>query len=424
MAGSASPVEISSFKITSMRQMSAFCLIADRNIAKRRKRNKRWLCWFRLKSVGASMQKRILVTGGAGFIGSHVTDLLLSTGYAVRIIDCLSKQVHCHGRPDYLSRDAELIVSDIRDPDAVEQALHRVDMVIHLAAAVGVGQSMYEIAAYTHINEFGTAVLLEALARNPVERLVVASSMSIYGEGLSQRGDGTIVIPNERPAEQLRQGRWDLYDQTGEPLEPLPTPESKPTSLSSVYALNKFHQERLCLMIGKAYNIPTLALRFFNVYGPRQALSNPYTGVIAIFAARLINGRAPLLFEDGRQRRDFVHVQDVAKSCLLALETERGIGDAFNVGSGESRSIFSVATDIAAAMNRSDLQPRAINKYRVGDIRHCFADITKAKKDLRFSPKVKFQDGLVELADWLARQAADDRIERATAELESRGLVA
>jgi dTDP-L-rhamnose 4-epimerase len=371
------------------------------------------------------MSKRILITGGAGFIGSHVADLLLSCGYAVRILDKLIAQVHGNGRsPRHVQADAELVVGDICDAEAVGTAVKNVDAVLHLAAEVGVGQSMYEIVSYTRTNDLGTAVLLEALARHPVERLVCASSMSIYGEGLARRQNGEMVAPTERPISQLRRGLWEVLDRDGEPLEPLPTPESKQPALSSVYALNKYNQERLCLLVGKAYGIPTVALRFFNVYGPRQALSNPYTGVLAIFASRLLNKRPPLVFEDGHQRRDFVHVHDVARACLLSLQTPQLTDEVFNIGSGESRSILSVATNLARVVGRPHLAPEVTGKYRAGDIRHCFADIRKSREQLGFSPEVDFEAGLQELAEWLADQQAEDSVEAATRELESRGLVA
>jgi dTDP-L-rhamnose 4-epimerase len=371
------------------------------------------------------MSKRVLITGGAGFIGSHLSDLLLAAGMTVRVLDNLTPQVHgsdCH-RPHYLDASTELIIGDVRDRQAVERALRNVDAVVHLAASVGVGQSMYDIASYVQVNDVGTAVLLEALAKQPVERLVVASSMSIYGEGLARRPDGELVLPEERSIEQLRAGRWELCDRDGQILAPVATPESKQPSLSSVYALNKYVQERMALIVGKAYGIPTVALRFFNVYGPRQALSNPYTGVLAIFASRLLNGRPPVVFEDGRQMRDFVHVRDVARACLLALQST-SVDCVFNIGSGQSRTILSIASELARVTGVSQLTPCVVGKYRAGDIRHCFADITRSRARLGYAPQVAFEDGLAELADWLSHQVADDHVERATSELETRGLVA
>jgi dTDP-L-rhamnose 4-epimerase len=368
--------------------------------------------------------KRVLITGGAGFIGSHVTDLLIESGYSVRLLDNLSPQVHAEARPpEYLSSEAELVTGDIRDPDAVDKAVTGMDAVIHLAAAVGVGQSMYEIAAYTGTNDLGTAVLLEALARRPVERLICASSMSIYGEGNARTKDGANVSPPERPIEQLRRGAWELEDEDGSPLTPVPTPESKSPSLSSIYALGKFVQERMCLIAAQAHGIPAVALRFFNVYGPRQALSNPYTGVLAIFAARLLHDRPPLIFEDGRQKRDFVHVRDVAQACLLALQAGPPNG-VFNIGSGVSRTITSIAEDLARVLGKERIRPHIVGKYRAGDIRHCFADTTRAESLLGFRAKVRFDEGLEELAGWLGGQHAEDHVESATAELEKRGLVA
>jgi dTDP-L-rhamnose 4-epimerase len=368
---------------------------------------------------------RVLITGGAGFIGSHAADTLLGAGYEVRLLDNLSPQVHGGNRqrPSYLNKEAELLIGDVTDAAAVERALRGTDMVLHLASVVGVGQSMYDIEPYVRTNELGTAVLMQALSKRPVARLVVASSMSIYGEGLYRSPTHSDVICEERPLEQLRSGDWELHDAEGHTLEPVATPETKTPALSSVYALNKYAQERMCLITGKAYGIPTVALRFFNVFGPRQALSNPYTGVLAIFAARLLNGRRPLVFEDGLQRRDFVHVLDVARACQLALETEHA-NDVFNVGSGHSRSIVEVGRDLAVVMGRGEIEPEITRKYRAGDIRHCFADITKSRSMLDFEPRVSFKDGLEELADYLADQIADDQAEKATKELLQRGLVA
>ena len=370
------------------------------------------------------MSELILITGGAGFIGSHVADELLERGYRVRALDCLSQQVHGPdaARPDYLDEQVELVEGDVRDPLAVRHALAGVNAVIHLAAAVGVGQSMYQIAQYTSDNNLGTAVLLEALIERPVRRLVVASSMSIYGEGLYRGPDGKISDAVERSVEQLKNRDWEVRNDRGELLTPLPTPEEKQPALASVYALSKFDQERMCLIVGRAYGIPTIALRFFNVYGPYQALSNPYTGVLAIFAARLLNDRPPLVFEDGHQRRDFVHVYDIALACRLALQSAGASYDVFNIGSGEPRTVLQIARKMAAVLGRARLEPEISGKYRVGDIRHCFADISKARKMLGFSPQMNFEKGLIELAQWLEGQTAVDRVEAARAELDARGL--
>jgi dTDP-L-rhamnose 4-epimerase len=368
------------------------------------------------------LMKRVLITGGAGFIGSHLADDLLLHGYEVRVLDNLSEQVHAtRRRPAYLSREVELRIGDVRDPHAVRDALAKVDVVCHLAAAVGVGQSMYEIAEYTATNNLGTAVLLEELARHPVERLLVASSMSLYGEGLYRDPGGRVRTAEARTLAQLRDRDWELRAADGSSLQPIPTPESKLPGLASVYALSKFDQEKLCLLVGQAYGIPTVALRFFNAYGPRQALSNPYTGVLAIFASRLLNGNAPLIFEDGKQLRDFVSVHDVVRGCRLALERDTGPAAVFNIGSGQPRSVLDVAREIGKALGR-EIPPLITGQYRVGDIRHCFADIGLARRELGYGPQVEFQDGLRELANWLEVQTATDRAVEARAELEQRGL--
>jgi dTDP-L-rhamnose 4-epimerase len=281
---------------------------------------------------------------------------------------------------------------------------------------------MYEIAQYTEINNLGTAVLLEALVEQPVERLVVASSMSLYGEGLYKTPFGEVRTVGERALEQLRRADWDWRDSDGAPLTPMPTPETKAPALASIYALSKFDQERMCLMIGRAYNIPAVALRFFNAYGPRQALSNPYTGVLAIFASRFLNDNPPLIFEDGHQQRDFVSVYDIARASRLALEKREAIGEVFNVGSGNASTVHDIATHMARVLGKEHIRPEISGKYRVGDIRHCFADIGKARKVLGFEPQVKFDDGLTELAAWLEGQAAVDRVAQASAELAARGL--
>src|SRR5215218_6818362 len=369
------------------------------------------------------MAKHILITGGAGFIGSHLADELIEEGYRVRALDVLSPQVHPDGaRPDYLNAEVELQVGDVRDPAAVTRALRGIDAVYHFAAMVGVGQSMYQVADYTGVNGLGTAVLLQALIERPVERLIVASSMSIYGEGIYCAPDGSISVPVERSLEQLRTGDWQVRNAAGDVLTPAATPESKPPSLRSIYALSKFDQERMCLLMGEAYGIPTVALRFFNVYGTRQALSNPYTGVLAIFAARYLNRRPPVVNEDGLQRRDFVSVHDVARACVRALEAAGAPGQAFNVGSGQSASVREIASRMAALVDADDIQPQVTGAYRVGDIRHCFADITRARTVLGYEPQITLEAGLMELAGWLSGQQASDRVAEANAELSARGL--
>ena len=369
------------------------------------------------------MNRRVLITGGAGFIGAHLATELLARGYAVRALDSLIPQVHGgeRQRPAYLAADVELLVGDVRDPVVVRHALEGVDVVYHLAARVGVGQSMYEVAEYTSVNNVGTAVLLEALIAKPVERLVVASSMSIYGEGLYRDRGEHLVTTAQRTPEQLRSGEWEPLGPDGKQLTPVPTPESKPPTLASIYALSKYDQERMCLLAGAAYQIPTVALRFFNVYGPHQALSNPYTGVLAIFAARFLNQKPPLIFEDGNQRRDFVHVNDVAVACRLALETEAAAGEVLNVGSGTAITIREVAERMARVLGK-DLSPEITGQYRVGDIRHCSADIGRARRVLGYRPSVELDSGLGELADWLATQTATDRVDTMRSELASRGL--
>jgi dTDP-L-rhamnose 4-epimerase len=369
------------------------------------------------------MPRTVLITGGAGFIGAHLATQLLEQGDHVRVLDSLHPQVHRGGeRPSYLSDDVELVVGDVRDPEAVRKALVGVDRVAHLAARVGVGQSMYEISEYTSVNGVGTGVLLEALLDSPVERLIVASSMSVYGEGLYVDAAGEPVPTADRRRVDLEAGRWEPLGEQGQVLTPVATPETKTPALSSVYALGKYDQERLCLMFGQAYKVPTVALRFFNAYGPYQALSNPYTGVLAIFASRLLNGRPPLVFEDGEQKRDFVSVHDVARACRLALAADAKVdGEVVNVGSGESITVNEIASRLSSILGTS-IEPEVTGKFRVGDIRHCFADVRRAKEVLGYEPQVSLQQGMTELAQWLEGQVAVDDVDAATAELTSRGL--
>ena len=367
---------------------------------------------------------RVLVTGGAGFIGSHLADRLLTAGHHVRAFDSLDPQVHPNGPPDYLDANVELVVGDVRDEAALGKAMDDIDAVVHLAAVVGVGQSMYEIRRYMDVNTVGCAVMLEQLVarRERIQRLVVASSMSIYGEGQyrnARTGEGGLA-PSLRPEAQLAERRWELETATGDALEPERTAESKPLLPTSVYAVSKRDHEELCLSIGAAYNVPTLALRLFNVYGSRQALSNPYTGVAAIFASRLLNGHAPVAFEDGLQTRDFVHVSDVARAFHLATES-MATGAALNVCTGEASSIFDVAQGLAQGLNLA-IEPELVGRYRAGDIRHCIGDPTRAAQLLDFRADVDVKAGLGELATWLADQEADDRVDEAMDELRQRGL--
>ncbi len=335
----------------------------------------------------------------------------------MRALDSLVEQVHGEAqRPDYLDDEIELVAGDVRNAEVVRGALEGVHAVLHFAARVGVGQSMYEPAEYAGANTAGTGVLLEALLEHPVRKLVVASSMSVYGEGAYEP-----VPAAERSREQLERGEWEPRGPNGEELRPVPTTETKEPSLASIYALTKYDQERMCLLFGAAYGVPAVALRLFNVYGPRQSLSNPYTGVLAIFASRLLNGRAPVVYEDGGQRRDFVHVGDVARASRLALERDGADGLAVNVGSGRSATVLEIATGLADLLGK-EVEPELPGAFRAGDIRHCFADTSLAREALGFEADVSLEHGMRELAAWLADQPATDRFDDASAELAQRGL--
>jgi dTDP-L-rhamnose 4-epimerase len=368
----------------------------------------------------------ILVTGGAGFVGSHLVTALVKQGHTVRVLDALVPQVHGAGAkwPARLPAKVERIQGDVRERAAWEQVLPGIDVVYHLAAEVGVGQSMYEITRYMGANTMGTALLLELLAQGTFrpQKLIVASSMSIYGEGAYQTRTGHILHPGLRSAARLARREWELYDPADNtPLNPLPTPEDKPLAPNSIYAISKRDQEEMCLAVGRAYRLPTVALRFFNIYGDGQALSNPYTGVAAIFSSRLLNGKPPLIFEDGGQSRDFVHVSDIVQALQLARECESANYEVINVGTGRAVSILEVADALIHEMG-STVKPELRHQFREGDIRHCFADIAKAKRLLGFRPNVPFETGIEELVRWVRTQVADDRVEQATAELAAHGL--
>lgn len=375
------------------------------------------------------MAQRVLVTGGAGFIGSHLVDALLARGYEVRVLDNLTPQVHGESgeRPAYLNQEAELVAGDIRDRDLLRSALQGVQYVSHQASAVGVGQSMYQIVHYSSVNVLGTATLLDVLAneRHAVERLVVASSMSIYGEGAYScpiHGAQDVAL---RPLEQMQQHDWEMHcPACGQVLDALPTAEAKPLRPTSVYAIGKRDQEEMCLTVGRAYNIPTIALRYFNTYGQRQALSNPYTGAVAIFSACLLDGRQPIVYEDGLQSRDFTHVSDIVQANVRAIESTSVEYGTYNVGTGVRTSLLSMLQTLCSVMGR-DFQADIQHKFRQGDIRHCFADISAARDGLGFEPTMTLESGLRDLLPWLerSRQAeAGRRIEEAQRELIERGL--
>ncbi|MDB5623992.1 MAG: nucleoside-diphosphate-sugar epimerase [Devosia sp.] len=364
----------------------------------------------------------VLITGGCGFIGRYVAQELLANNYQVRVLDALIDQVHGDAAAP-TPAGVEVIRGDVRDKDVVNAALEGIDSVLHLAAEVGVGQSMYEIARYVGGNDLGTAVLLEAMINRPIKRIVVASSMSVYGEGVYLGPDGQRFESIRRRAANVKSGSWNPTGPNGEELTPAPTDEQKPVDLASIYALTKFAQERQVLIFGEAYGVDAVALRLFNVFGPGQALSNPYTGVLANFASRLTNGQPPMIFEDGQQRRDFVHVRDVARAFRLALEGAEAPGHVINVGSGNAYTITEVATLLAEAMGVPQIAPDIMGKARSGDIRNCFADISKARELLGFEPQYRLEDSLGELADWVRQAQAIDRGAEMKRQLEERGLV-
>lgn len=368
----------------------------------------------------------ILVTGGAGFIGSHLVDALVEKGHRVRILDSLVPQVHGDRIPEHLNKNAEFIRGDVCDPAAVAGALDGIDVVYHEAAEVGVGQSMYEITRYVKANDMGTAVLLEEMIKRPGQfrKLMVASSMSIYGEGAYFCGDcDKKVFPFLRSNGQLSEHKWEFTcKECGGALRPIGTGEDKPLFPTSVYAVSKQDQEQYCLIVGRAYNIPTVAFRYFNVYGTRQALSNPYTGVCAIFSSRLLNDQRPLIYEDGGQTRDFVHVDDIVRANLLALETDKADYETINIGTGRAVSVHEIALSLARGLGKN-IEPEMVGKYREGDIRHCVADISKAKDLLNYHPSIKLEDGLAALLEWVKDQTAVDHVEAAKTELAAHKLV-
>jgi dTDP-L-rhamnose 4-epimerase len=370
---------------------------------------------------------RTLVTGGAGFIGSHVVDALVGRGHRVRVLDNLLPQAHSTGRPRFVHADAELVVGDLRDRDAVDRSLEGVDTVFHLGGIVGNGQSMHDVRRYADINVVGTATLVEAVVarRASIRRLVVASSMVVYGDGAyTCPRHGELSSAPMRTVDRLRAGRWEpICTECGEEVSPVATRETHALRPTSVYGVNKRDQEELALVLGRAYDVPTIALRYLNTYGSRQALSNPYTGVCAIMAMRILLGKAPTIFEDGLQLRDPTHVSDVVAATLAAAEApESALYQPFNVGAGRRVSVLDMARAIGRALGR-DVEPAVTGEFRSGDIRHCYADVSRAKRFLDWEARVPFEEGARELAEWAAREAPTDGTDRANAELRRLGLI-
>lgn len=368
----------------------------------------------------------ILVTGGAGFIGSFVVDALIARGQDVIVYDNLDPQPHPHGPPEYLNPKAEFIHADVRDSQKLLLAVLRADAVIHLAAAVGMGQSMYQVNHYIDVNTRGTAVLLDILAnekpRHRVSKVIVAASMSSYGEGAYRCPVRGPVQVSWRREVDMAAGIWEHRSSYCEHfLLPFPTPETWPQQGGAIYAQSKAHQEHTTLSVCGAYDIPAVALRFFNVYGPRQSLSNPYTGVAAIFLSRLKNNRPPVIYEDGGQTRDFISVHDVARGILMALDSETGFGASYNLGGGHPLAIVEVARLLAHLLGK-DLEPEITGHYRKGDIRHCGADMQRMRMVFGFTPQISFEDGMRELITWSQGVEAKDGFEQARAELTTRGL--
>lgn len=374
------------------------------------------------------MADKILVTGGAGFIGSFLVDALLERGHQVRVYDALVPQVHGPEQsvPDYVNRDAEFVAGDVRDRNSLLKALDGVDVVYHLAAAVGVGQSMYQIQYYTEANTLGGAVLLDLLAntKHQVRKIIVASSMSIYGEGKYDCGSCGTVFPRLRSEAQLAARDWEMRcPDCDRVVRPAGTDEDKPLFPTSIYAITKRDHEEMFLSTGFTYGIPTVALRFFNTYGPRQALSNPYTGVMAIFSGRLLNHKPPIIYEDGKQTRDFIHVSDIVQGMLLAMDKPEADFQVFNLGTGVPTSIGGVAELLIEHLADGDIEPQILHQFRAGDIRHCYADIAKARRLLAFEPRVSLQEGMVDLLAWVEDQTAVDRFAQVEKELTAKALV-
>ena len=372
--------------------------------------------------------QNVLVTGGAGYIGSHLVDDLITRGYRVTVLDMLEPQVHRSGTwPSYANPKVRYVRGDVRDRAVFEPLVLEADAVVHFAAAVSVGQSMYQVDRYVDVNTRGTALLLDILVnqKHHVQKVIVASSIGVYGEGAYECARCGPVAPTIRPGAQLAARDWEQRCPVCQAhVTSVPTPESKPLWRDNIYSMTKYHQEEMVLLIGKTYGIPAVATRFFNVYGPRQSLSNPYAGVAAIWLSRLLNGKPPVVFEDGGQLRDFVSIHDVVDCLVLMLEHAGADFLPVNIGSGERVTILDIALMLKKLLG-SPIDPQVTNSGRTFDIRHNTADITRARETLGYAPRVSLEQGFAELIEWAKTtpDVAVDFFDRALEELQQKGLL-
>ena len=370
----------------------------------------------------AKSEKRALVTGAAGLIGSHLTDLLVREGWKVRALDNLEPQTHRRGKPAWIHPKAEFIHGDIRDRETIATALDKIDIVFHQAAY---GGYMPEISKYVHVNSLGTAQMLEVIREKslPIQKIIVASSQAVYSEGVGICPRHGLVFPTVRPVEQLRKGDWEVHCPIcGAITKSAPTPENAPVGGETVYGLTKVDQEKLVLLWGKQVGVPAVALRYSCTYGPRQSIFNPYTGVIAIFCTRLLNNLSPVLYEDGRQTRDFSFVEDIARANLLAAETDKLDGLAVNVGGGKGVPIRQVAQILSKAL-KIDIEPEARGEFRPGEMRHLTSDTTKIRS-AGYKPQIELEEGIQRYIDWIRSQSdIRDYFSEAEQILKSKGIV-
>ena len=374
--------------------------------------------------------KNILITGGAGFIGSNLTVKLVSKGYNVTILDNLSKQIHGKNQDSTLYNSikdkATFILGDVSNKSDWQKALRNQDSVIHLAAETGTGQSMYEITRYNEVNIIGTAHLLNILANqeHTIEKILIASSRSIYGEGKYLCHNHGVTFPNERNAADMAKGNFNpICNKCNKELILKATDENSKIHPSSIYGITKQQQEQMILLMGKALKIPAVALRYQNVYGPGQSLSNPYTGILSIFSTRLLNGNDIDIYEDGEESRDFVFIDDVVDATVLSLEKKEANHQIFNVGSGVATTVSEVANTLRELYD-SNVGINISGKYRLGDIRHNYADLSKIKNVLGFHPKFNFRTGISEFVNWVKTQnIQEDKYENSIKELKQKGLI-